>query len=282
MATANGSPSSLAVVGLLSGTALLLMSGTMVVLAPSAYTPEQAIEAVQGGVRRLQTFNVLTTTAPSSFDSSDSSSSGSSLEPSKSLESDSMKSGGTFWESSGATGGVSAGYSLTSLAIMLCFAFCYYEKVVVPIVGPEGQGTLEKRMGGRWRGKDDFDNGICSCTSDMWVCIHGFCCPLVRMAHTNAVSGVCGFWESALCWCCCSFWSAGLGPCCLMVWWRMQLKKIMGLEDHILNDFCITLFCPMLSICQQGIAVDTAMGYEVVGCCDLEWGSPMAQLDARY
>jgi hypothetical protein len=56
-----------------------------------------------------------------------------------------------------------------------------------------------------------------------------------------------------------------------MVYWRMRLKEIMGIEDHILNDFCVTLFCPMLSICQQGTAVDIKMGYQVQGCCDLEW-----------
>merc|ERR1719183_2125603 len=90
------------------------------------------------------------------------------------------------------------------------------------------------------------------------------------MAHTNAVAGTCGFWETALCWCCCAAISANLGPCCLMVYWRKQVKEVMGIEDHIMNDICCTLFCPMLSLCQQATAVDRAMGYEVTGCCTLK------------
>jgi Zn-finger protein len=55
-----------------------------------------------------------------------------------------------------------------------------------------------------------------------------------------------------------------------MIYWRKQLKEIMGIEDHLVNDVCVTCFCPMLSICQQGTAVDKAMGYEVTGCCTVE------------
>jgi len=161
---------------------------------------------------------------------------------------------------------------------MLCFA-CIYKKNTVDAVISK-RGTLAQKMqhhGGP--DHDDFENGICDCFEDKWVCIHGLCCPLVRMAHTNAVAGIpgflcfktMGFWESAICWCCCAFFSVNLGPCCLMVYWRMKLKEVMKIDDHVLNDFCVTLFCPMLSICQMSTATDTAMGYEVTGCCDLSF-----------
>jgi len=136
----------------------------------------------------------------------------------------------------------------------------------------------------RTTGADDFENAICECCLDKWVCFHGVCCPLVRMAHTNAIAGVCGFWESAFCWFCCAFMTVGAGPCCLMVYWRMRLKAVMGITDHLLNDVCITLFCPLLSVCQQGTAVDTKMGYQVAGCCDLEWadGTDTLMVGQRY
>lgn len=275
MAIANGTPSILAVAGMLCGMLLLGFAGTMVLIPHEAMTAE-----VVGAVRRLQgavTVSnpqlgvvVPTTTYPSSFDSSDSSSSGSSFEPSKSSESDSFKRSGSTFEEGGATWAAGGGTTTTQLLIMLCFACLYNRNAVEPIL--QKAGTLEMRMRNMPSpDTDDFDNTICECLNDKWVCIHGLCCPLVRMAHTNAVAGILGFWETALCWCCCSFWSVGLGPCCLMIWFRMRLKQIMKIEDHACNDFCVTLFCPLLSVCQQGTAVDTAMGYEVVGCCDLEW-----------
>jgi len=163
---------------------------------------------------------------------------------------------------------VGGAVNLGTLLMMSLFAFCYYHNAVQPII--ETKGTLADR-GFPFTGKDDFDNGICGCFDDVWVLIHGCCCPLVRMAHTNAVSGVMNYWATVLLWCCCAAFTGGLGPCCLMVYWRKRLKDIMGLEDHLINDCCITFWCWPLSVIQQGIAVDHASGYEVTGCCTLEW-----------
>lgn len=158
--------------------------------------------------------------------------------------------------------------NLGTLLLMVVFAVCYYHNAVAPVIMTKG--TLAMR-GFHYTGKDDFDNSIFGCFDDVWVLIHGCCCPLVRMSHTNAVAGVSGYWESAICWFCCAALTGGVGPCCLMVYWRKQLKDIMGLEDNLINDICITFFCWPLSIIQQGIAVDHASGYEVTGCCTLEW-----------
>lgn len=219
------------------------------------------------------TINPLGTTHRSSFDSSDSSSSssyGSSFESSKSSESSlgSLHSSGLAGEQASGIWFIGGGFTTFQVLFMLCFAFVYNKSAVQPVL--EARGTL-KAMNLSDTFSDDFDNGICECCSDKWVCIHGFFCPMIRMAHTNAVAGICGFWETALIWCCCALISVNLGPCCLMVYWRMQLKQIMGIADHVLNDVCLTIFCPWLSICQQGTAVDTKLGYQVVGCCDLEW-----------
>merc|ERR1711971_1041758 len=97
------------------------------------------------------------------------------------------------------------------------------------------------------------------------------------MGQTNAVAGICGFWESVACWFLCGCCTSGFGTCCLLVYWRMRLKDIMKIEDHCLNDFCVTLFCPFLSICQMGTSVDRAMGYEVTGCCTLDYTGPLAR-----
>lgn len=265
MAKADGTPSTIACIGMLGGMLLLGLAGTLVILTPSS----PMVDA-----RRLQTvlgYVSATTPRPSSFDSWDSSSSSDmSLEPSKSSESGSLKSSGPGLEALGST--LSTTFTSTGgqLLLMMIFAFLYNKKVVDVVV--QKRGTLLQRMESQEApDSDDFENGICECMDDKWVCIHGLCCPLVRVAHTNAVAGVCGFWETALCWCCCALWSVNLGPCCLLVYWRMKVKEVMQIEDHVLNDFCITLFCPWLSICQQGTAVDTAMGYEVTGCMNLEF-----------
>lgn len=277
MARVKAPPSSMACVGLLAGMLLLGFAGTLVVMTPSSIVAEvqkEGMRFLQQQPRRLQViYNMgfaTTTLYPSSLDSSDSSSlSGSSLEPFKSSESDSLRHMAPALEKLSASTGTAFTSVGGQLLLMLCFAFCYYDKAIKPVLAQKG--TLADRPNAyEESGKDDFDNGICGCFDDMWVCIHGFCCPLVRMAHTNAVSGVMGFWESALVWCCCSIFTSGLGTCCLMVYWRKQLKEIMGMEDHLVNDMCVTCFCPFLSICQQGTAVDQAMGYEVTGCCTLE------------
>jgi len=293
---------------MLCGTLLLTFAGVLLVVAPSAFV--SGADDSQKNTRRLALINPIvppvpsttliptgptftvtmagglaipattTTTAttgtyPSSFDSSDSSSSGSSFESSKSSEPQSFKSSGLPAEEIGSGWGTAGGATAGQLLIMICFALCYNSYAVQPIL--EARGTL-RAMNLPDNGNDDFDNGICECLSDRWVCFHGLCCPLVRMAHTNAVAGVCGFWESVFCWCCCSFSSVGVGTCCLMVYWRMQLKAVMRVTDHALNDLCVTLFCPLLSVCQQATAVDTKLGYQVVGCCDLEWADEQDML----
>jgi len=219
----------------------------------------------------------VTTTLPSSFDSSDGSagsgSSAASLESSKSSESGSFRQMPAGLEKISGFGASTWGGVVCQLVVSICFAAIYYQNAVWPVLM---NGSMVQRYGYGYGGyrKDDFDTSIVGCADDMWVCVHGLCCPLVRMSHTNAIAGIMGYWQTAILWTCCSAFTAGLGPCCLMVYWRKQLKEIMGIEDHILNDICVTCFCPWLAICQQGTAVDQAMGYEVTGCCTLEYGSP--------
>jgi len=300
MAKVEQKPSGLACVGMLAGLLLLGFAGTLLVMSPTLQKEVASLAA-----RRLQPVGVQQVAAQplpvvpmtnqagllisgqdqqagsldrsaTSMDESGSGSSGSSFRQSKSLDSksgssdlshsfDSMPAGmeeaGGYWIFVGSS-------NLGTLLLMIIFAVCYYHNAVAPIIMTKG--TLAMR-GFHYTGKDDFDNGIFGCFDDVWVLIHGCCCPLVRMSHTNAVAGVMGYWESAICWCCCAALTGGLGPMCLMVYWRKQLKDIMGLEDHLVNDICLTFFCWPLSIIQQGIAVDHASGYEVTGCCTLEW-----------
>lgn len=320
MALSSGKPSMLAAVGLLCGLLLLGFAGLMVVshdshfgdaavavqrslgrrlqlgptvspvlyataspivtAAPAPITAPIVPVAPVAPVATVSPLIFSPTTFPSSFDSMDGTSSGSSSESSKSSESASFQQSGLPAEELAAGDGAAGSCVLAQLLIMICFASCYYDKAVLPVL--MNRGTL-KAMNLPYTQSDsgyydDFDNGICECASDKWVCLHGLCCPLVRMAHTNAAAGVCGFWESAICWCGISCISVGIGPCCLMVYWRMRLKEIMGITEHRLNDFCITLFCPMLSICQQGTAVDAKLGYQVTGCCELEWATEQDML----
>lgn len=155
-----------------------------------------------------------------------------------------------------------------NLLIGLCFAFLYNKNAVQKII--KKKGKLSDRDV-EDPDSDDFENGIFGCFDDFWVLIHGLCCPLVRMAHTNAVAGIMDFWTTIFAYFCCAILTGGIGPCCLTVMWRRQLKEAMKIEDHCVNDLVVTCLCPNLAICQQGTAVDTLMGYEVTGCCDVEF-----------
>lgn len=264
-----------ACITLLAGLVLLGFAGTLVVLMPTS--------GVEGEFRRLQSVVLDNVTYNNSFEASanSSSSSGSSFQSSGSLASSSSGSIGdssaSLYQSSGAltTTVMSLGASLTGtiwgqLLVWFCFAFIYHKKAVAPVLAEFG--TLEDRdikLGGN-DDNDDFVHGIFDCFGDFWVCLHGFFCPVVRQAQTNAIAGTCGFWETILCWACCAMWSANLGPCCLMLWWRRSIKEIMDIDSHIMNDICCTLFCPLLSLCQMGAAVDKKSGYETTGCCTLK------------
>jgi len=263
------STSILPAIGVFAGLLLLGFAG-LIVVSPS----------VQDAARRLQysggaSFGYITSTrSPSSFDSSDSSSlSDSSSEPLKSFESGSLDSSdwNNVWPKFSAFIGSSMGPLTVWLLLQALWAFCYNKKVVTPL-GVDG--TLDERMSDNqtqhMEAQNDFHNSFFGCFSDKWVCLQGLCCPMVRMAHTNSVSGVCAFWETLWCWCCCSWLTLGLGPSCLVMWWRLRLKNIMKVEENIVFDFCGSMLCPLISVCQMSTAVDAAMGYRTTGCCEYE------------
>lgn len=258
----HGSSSPLAAVGMLAGLLLLGFAGVTVIM-PSSWTTGTT-GANEFLPRRLQGFGYITTSrSPSSLDSSDSSSLGSSLEPSKSFLSGSMESSEwtEVWPKIIRTVGGSMGYLTSSLVLQVLFGILYSRFVTNPI-----KETMRLDAGDG--GGEDFQNGICQCHKDPWVCIQGLCCPMVRVAHSNAVSGVCPFWESLWCWCCCAWLTLNIGPFCLLMWWRLRLKSIMKVEENMMTDFCVTALCPQVSICQMATAVDNAVGYQVTGCCE--------------
>lgn len=269
--SAGGSSSVLPAVGMLLGMLLLGLAGIILITGPSASAGPANTGAGKFLARRLQGFGYITTSRfPSSFDSSDSSSSGSSLEPSKSSlgSSDPREISAALGPHGAKSLGGCMGWLTLSLLLQLCFAVVYNQFVTDPIID---RGKLDERVIQEpQRDPTDFNNGIFNCVGrdmDRWVVIQGLCCPMVRIAHTNAVSGVCPFWQSLWCWCCCAWMTMNIGPSCLLVWWRMRLKSIMRLEDNAFNDFCITILCPQISACQMGTAVDAALGYQVTGCC---------------
>jgi len=270
-----GSMSPLPVIGMVCGMCLLGFAGFISLSS----TGSGDFLAQEG--RKLQSYAfgyVTTSRAPSSLDSSDSSSSGSIFEPSKSSSSSSESSEWNYvWPKLGHAMSGSIGPLTASLLLQIIFAVLYSRVVTDPIIA---SGKLDDRENPPSSG-DDFNNGIFECYKDKWVCFQVLCCPMVRVAHTNAVSGVCPFWESIWCWCCCSWMTVNMGPACLLMWWRLRLKGIMKVEDNPLNDFFLTLFCPLISLCQMSSATDTAMNYKISGCCEYtpySYGGPMDQL----
>jgi len=268
--------------GMLAGMMLLGFAGVIVVM-PSSTSVESSGNFLE---RRLQGFGYITTSkAPSSFDSSDSSSSGSIFEPSKSSESGSLQSSelqvssASAWKQMAGSVGSTMLWLTASLMIQVVFGCLYSRVVTAPIVD---SGMLDQMMANSQdAGRDDFANSMFGCFNDKWGCFQGLCCPMVRIAHTNAVSGVCPFWESLWCYCCCAWLTLNIGPFCLLMWWRLRLKNIMKVEENPINDFCLTMLCPQLSLCQMSSAVDSAMGYQITGCCEytpFSYGGPMEQM----
>lgn len=279
MVGAQGCSSPLPAAGMLIGFVLLGFAGVVVL------TPSGSSEGAKFLPRRLQAFGYITTSrAPSSFDSSDSSSLSSSLEPSKSFESGSMASFdiNVALPKIQATMGSSMGYVTISLLIQLLFAVFYNKRVVDPVI-KNFNGTLDDRMMMHPDnfGEGDFQNGfITNPSKNPWVCAEGLFCPVVRIASTNAIAGVCGFWETVWCYCCCAWLTVGAGPVCLTLFWRMRLKDIMRAEQNVLTDFFGTLLCPQVSLCQMSVAVEEKMGYSTK-CCDYtphSYGAPMEPL----
>jgi hypothetical protein len=280
MAFINEKPSVLSIfagIGMLAGVFLLGLVGLDVVSSNTPVLKGAAVEASKGSafLRRLQYeyMGYITTTAlPSSFDSWDSSSFGSSLEPSKSI--DSLSSGSlpsldirVAWDSILHTTGTTWMFVTTTLILQSLFAIIYYHKIIKngfgdqTIIGSGGPATGFDSVG------KGFEPDIINCLSNKWVFCNGLCCPMVRQAHTNQVSGVCGFWESICCWCCCSWVTLGLGPSCLIVFWRVQIKSLMRRSDNVVEDFCVSCACPQLSVCQMANNVDREMQSEMTGCC---------------
>jgi len=275
----------LSTIGALCGFLLLAFAGISAVVA--SFDDDSGVSVSMENMldRRLQIIGFITTTKyPSSFDSSDSSSFGSSMEPSKSSESGSLRSSDAphvFRAIASWTGSI---WLTTTISLLLQFIFAvlYYRSAVTTVLDDDN-GTLIERGPKMETGRSDFDNSICDFSKNPWVCIDGFCCPMVRQAHTNAASGLCGFWSTMFCWCCCSWMTLGIGPSCLVIYWRMMLKSIMGVGDNPIIDFCLTLICPWLSICQMATALDNSMGYRMVGCCQVAatgygYGTGMDQL----
>jgi Cys-rich protein (TIGR01571 family) len=167
------------------------------------------------------------------------------------------------------------------LSLGVLYAFCYYKVVTQSVVA--SMGTLEDKMRtGLDSGEADFSAGICGCYNDVFGCILGLCCPMVRFAHTAHVSGVCDFWHTLWCYCCCSWMSFDCGPRLLLVFWRLRLKNIMRIEENMPIDFCFTLICPQISICQMGSSVDDAMGYKLTGIMEYtpwSYGGPMDKMN---
>jgi len=245
MAKVKPTSSNLACIGALAGMLLLGLAATLVVMTPKTF----AVEDQQARRLQLEAMPVVTTPEPSHLET---------------LRNTVFEGGASTW-----------GTILVETLIGICFAFLYKKNTVDQVINTVGsiEDQADKGRAFAAEGQDDFEVGICGCFEDMWVCVHGLFCPVVRMAHTNEVSGVCGFWETILAFLCCTAMSGPFGQCLLSVYFRKKLKAIMGIEDHLINDVCVACWCPNLSICQSGTAVDRALGYEVTGCCDLEWNA---------
>lgn len=145
---------------------------------------------------------------------------------------------------------------LVQLILFLAYGYFYKQKVVdamgtPPVLPPRPQ---------REREYADFAFNLVDCLFDCDMCLMVTFCPAVRAAHTNDMIGTCGFWQSlAALWC--SAWMCGLGPCCLTVYWRMQIKDHMNVDDNCLKDALAAFFCMPCVTGQHAMSVDNAAGW---------------------
>jgi len=146
-----------------------------------------------------------------------------------------------------------------TITLMLIYSCIYKTKVVDKITPMVHQPPT---------GKDQFEFGLCDCVTDPQVCCNVLFCHYVRIAHTNAVSGVCDFWETFCCMFLASF--CVCGPLCLNVYFRIHIKDHMGIQDNCFADFCLAFFCLPCVAGQQAMAVDEVLGWKFKCPCNIE------------
>jgi Cys-rich protein (TIGR01571 family) len=174
------------------------------------------------------------------------------------------------------------------------FAFYYKAHVVDVIIRENNKQPLQEfQLNHEPYQHDDFDVGLCECLGEPCM-VFRLICPctaVVRQAHTmsvvSALNGrgpLCDYWAVIglyLCggMCCC------LPNLCLTMYFRHLLKEKMHLDDHIVNDFCLSWLCSPCTVGQMALVVDRELEYEMHFCCELQWDEPASKaydLDYRH
>lgn len=156
--------------------------------------------------------------------------------------------------------------SVVFLLEMCCFcgfAFLYKQKVVdrIPPLNPAPLGGALAT---------DFKYGIFSCFEDTNTCLHACFCSPCRVAHNTQVTGVMDYWVTIV-----VMFLSGIGaqccvPQCLLTYYRMEIKKKVGVNPEAVMDCICSACCGCCSIAQAAREVDEKCGVRVACCCDMQ------------
>jgi Cys-rich protein (TIGR01571 family) len=151
--------------------------------------------------------------------------------------------------------------------IALIFAFKYKQDVVdrIPRLHPRPMS-----------GAVDHTQGLFDCCGDRDLCLHSVCCVDCRLAHSLHVAGVIEFWPALALLYGSFFLSLCCGPCIVLTYYRMQIKRQLGIHPNLVMDALVSVCCSACGVGQQALAVDEATGVRVTCCCNLFVLQPQA------
>ncbi|KAG2461010.1 cornifelin-like [Erpetoichthys calabaricus] len=104
-----------------------------------------------------------------------------------------------------------------------------------PITGPYGTNVQTEQ----------WSTGLCSCFSDIFVCLCGLCCPIALSCYTANLYG-----EN----CCLGFMPGGMAAL------RTHMRLTYGIQGTICNDALMTCCCGFFENCRMAREVRIRKG----------------------
>lgn len=155
------------------------------------------------------------------------------------------------------------------VAIQALFGYFYWQKVVQQIRHLPPQGSQPGAAN-----QIDFRHGTFGCFEDTHTCLHGSCCYATRTAHSVDVLGIMDFWPAFVATLVSSFLTSCCVAQCLAMYFRMEIRKKLGIQDSMPMDCVCSFCCVCCSVIQQAREVDEKLGVKVECAFKLHQAEP--------
>lgn len=150
------------------------------------------------------------------------------------------------------------------VTVQFVFAAIYHAKVMSK--KPQLPRTTET-AGEDLHNSNGFKHSILDCCGDGDICLHGLFCCHARVADTYHTAGLLDFWATTLL----AVFCAPIFVFCIMPCKRAELRGRFGGDARCgLEDFLLSVLCPLNVICQEAREVDGAVSSRVQCCCKLK------------